>query len=252
MITRIASIAGTVLCLFVATAESAQLRIEANSAYRTGQGGEFTIVPLAGDSVLPGIRDAYNPAARFKDASGNLGGFETFCIEFNETISPPTNYYYGISSEARAGGAGGPSPDPISIGTAWLYWQFSNGVLEGRSASNAVVPYDYDYSPLGGRSASAGLLQNAIWWLEGEITTDPGNTNPFLNKARDLFGSTVTNDNLNMFPVGVLNLSDLPDGSGRHQDQLVRLAVGVPEGGATVVLMGLALTGIGFVRRKLV
>jgi len=255
MITRILSITIAVAGLAIATAQSATLTINANAGYRTGQGGEFTIVPAAGDAVLNNIMSGYNANALF---GGSPTGFETFCIEFNETFSPGSTYVYGISSGAISGGVSGGNPDPISKGTAWLYTQFATGVLTGLSATNTVVAYDY--VPGAGRSASAGLLQNAIWWLEGEIA-DPGNTNPFRNKVMNLFGATATDTNTDtdLYPVAALNLFDSINangvGTGLHQDQLVYQPrtgrTNVPEGGASVVLMGLALTGLGVLRRKL-
>jgi hypothetical protein len=238
MITRLILLLTAAFTLSVATGYSATLTINANANYRTGQGGEFTIVPDAGDAVLTGLRNGYN-------ANALVGsGFETFCIEFNENFTPGSQYTYAISSGAVAGGvnlAGNPggNPDPVSIGTAWLYWQFSNGVLPS-----------YNYVPGAGRQASAGLLQNTIWWLEGEVA-DPGNTNPFRSAVVGFFGSVgaATANNNNTYAVAALNLTDAQ--GGRHQDQLVRLSVAVPEGGATAVLLGLALTGIGFIRRKL-
>jgi hypothetical protein len=242
MITRFFVITVVAVAL-VGTAQAATLTIEANAAYRTGQGGEFTIVAGSTDIALQGITSAYSPLARFVKGDGSLGGFETFCIEYNETISPTAPYDYSISSAAVAGGAGGRQPDghggtndPVSIGTAWLYWQFSNGSLAG-----------YSY-PLSGRQGSAGDLQNAIWYLEDEISLTNPSANIFISKAITMFGSidAAKGNNNDAYNVRVLNLVDV-GGTGRHQDQLVRL---VPEGGATVVLMGLALTCLGLIRRK--
>jgi hypothetical protein len=91
----------------------------------------------------------------------NLGTFQTFCIEFNENISyPPGTYDYTINSGAVQGGSGALATDPytglhmdnVSIGTAWLYSQFRAGAFGTLTAPQA------------------GQLQNAIWYLEGEIT----------------------------------------------------------------------------------
>ena len=62
--------------------------------------------------------------------------------------------------EARAGGSGGPSPDPISTATGWLFTQFSLGTLNG-----------YAFGSTGqARVDSANALQMAFWYLENEET----------------------------------------------------------------------------------
>ena len=48
------------------------------------------------------------------------------------------------------------NPVPITQGVAYLYSQFAAGTLAG-----------YDYTPGSGRVASAGNLQEAIWYLLG-------------------------------------------------------------------------------------
>ena len=55
------------------------------------------------------------------------GGFETFCVEYNEHFTPGSTFYYGISQGAINGGISGGNPDPISRGTAWLYLQLRSG-----------------------------------------------------------------------------------------------------------------------------
>src|SRR5260370_338881 len=54
----------------------------------------------------------------------DTGTFNSFCIEFNEHVSIGSTYYYSTSSSAIAGGLTGGHPDPISIGTAWLFRNF--------------------------------------------------------------------------------------------------------------------------------
>jgi hypothetical protein len=59
---------------------------------------------------------------------------------------------YDISTEAKNGGSGGPSPDPLDERTAYLYHQFFWGNL---------TAYNYDGSDtsvFGTRAASADAL----------------------------------------------------------------------------------------------
>ena len=115
--------------------------------YQNGSGGEFGAVSV----------------------SGSLGNFETFCLEQNEHISFGNTYDYRINTGAVQGGVGAAATDPntgltmdnLSVGTAWLYSQFRAGTLANYFTAN--------------RNANAGVLQNAIWGLEGEVAYNAGN-----------------------------------------------------------------------------
>ena len=112
--------------------------------------------------------------------------------------------------------------DPISIGTAWLYSQFAAGTLSG---------YNYAYGAGRQSSTSAGALQQAIWWLEGETG---GVQNGFVTTAEtalSLNDTTIKNNANGAYGVEVLNLG----AAGTVQDQLVI----VPE--PTTVLAGALL-----------
>ena len=185
-------------------------------AYSSGIGGEFNIV------------------------SATLGNFPTFCIEFNEHFTPGNTYDYAVSSNAIWGGVG-PAGDPLSVGTAWLYSQFRAGTLLG-----------YDYSGNPGRIASAGALQNTIWWLEGEAG-DPGAGNTFRNAVIAQFGGAANaKADAAPYAYGVYVLNLYAQGypgieAYRKQDMLA-----VPEPGI-LILLGLAMSAIGvaypFVRK---
>ncbi len=117
--------------------------------FSAGNGGEFTITPSAGFIGLTGLpADLTNTS------------FESFCVETNENFSPGGSYNMNLNTVAIMGGSGGPSY-PLQPETAYLYWNFRNGTLIG-----------YDYGA--GRQASAGDLQQAIWFLQGG---QPGGAN---------------------------------------------------------------------------
>lgn len=118
--------------------------------YQNGGGGEFTATPIGSGAGLTGLA---------RDLSA--GSFQTFCLERSEFITlNGTQYNYTINDRAIFGGVNSPPPDPISGATGYLYRTFRYG---------GVLP-----APLGsydtGRLANAGVLQNAIWYLEGEMT----------------------------------------------------------------------------------
>jgi hypothetical protein len=195
---------------------------------QSGVGGEFNI--FSADSALNPVTLGYSPAFATMANVGPGMGFETFCVEDNEVFSPGGTYYYQIGQVADAGGAGGPHPDPLSLGAAWLYLNFAHGTLAG---------YNYTIGALG--NASAADLQNTIWWLEEEAA-DPGSGNIFRNLVVSQFGSVANAraDNNGFFGVGILNLWANPNNTGNAQDQLVL----VPDGGTTASLLGVGLLGI--------
>jgi hypothetical protein len=209
------------------------LTISIVSGYQSGAGGEFNIT--SPDAALNPVTRGYNANAIVN------GGFETFCLEYTEHFSPGSSYSYGLSTAAISGGPGAtgtPPRDQISVGTAWLYDQFGHGTLAG-----------YNYTPGSSRAASAAALQQTIWWLENEnwdggVSTQPNNV--FTTAVLAQFVSPQADNTL--YNVGVINLGDSTSNPQfQAQDQLI---LTVPDGGATVALLGFALAGVELVRRK--
>ncbi|MEI2727158.1 MAG: VPDSG-CTERM sorting domain-containing protein [Verrucomicrobiota bacterium] len=135
--------------------------------------------------------------------------------------------------------------DPVSVGTAYLYSMFAQGSLSG-----------YNYSS----TTSAGNLQNTFWFLEGD---QPSMPNTFLALLTTEFGSVAaaqgdsfTYNNGNVvnaasFGVAALNLGGIAN-NWPNQDQLVYQGrQNVPDGGTTLMLLGMAMGGMSLLRRKL-
>jgi len=212
--------------------------------YAYGVGGEFTAVTSpnlynAGyaPSALATVTDPYNNQL--------VQGFETFCVQ-SEVDFTPYNWGnpapYNISTSLSSIGA--PDNFALSEGTAWLYSQFATGQLQG-----------YDYANAGTRTADAGLLQSAIWALQGGQSYGgfPSGTagNPFYDEAVNALGSGVINEaatSSDNFGVEILNLTS---GGNPAQNQLV-YTVGsphphtpdVPDSGATLALLAVSLAGL--------
>jgi hypothetical protein len=160
-------------------------------------------------------------------------------VEENENFTPGNSYYYTISQAAIHGGIPGGS-DPISRGTAWLCGLFATGNLPG-----------YNYTGPNGNT-SAGDLQAAIWFLEGEGGAD----NQFSQLVVAMLGADYLLDNNGFYGVGVLNLWVNSNYTGLAQDQLIlipgpHLFEVVPDGGSTAMLLGLGFLGLFVGRWKL-
>ena len=100
--------------------------------------------------------------------------------------------------------------DNISLGTAWLFSQFSAGSLTLDNGSGSYFDAN--------RLANAGELQQAIWYLEDE---NGGQNNGYVALAETALGTDLTGvkaDSNGEFGVVALNLFDA-DGN-MAQDQL--------------------------------
>lgn len=229
-------------------------------SYQSGIGGEFTAT--VNDDSLDAYLGTYGLSS-----TGNAvaNTFQTFCIEYQEHFSYNTPYTADVSGAAKLGGT--LTQDIVSVGTGWLYSQFAQGLL-------TTTTHGSYFTGSAIRKTQAGQLQNAIWWLEGEITTSQA-ANPFIIAASTFFGiapaATVptaspssgglglAGDSLGTysaagFGVYALNLGPLTSGATKHQDQLIFKATGnreVPDGGTTLLLLGMTVTGMGALQRKM-
>ena len=230
-----------VLCSVAGSASALTLTIDRVAGYYSGNGGEFSIF---------GVGLEGNYAAVATVTVGNDVGFQSFCLEFNESLTIPGTYDYTIGTAAVEGGVAGGNPDPLGRGTAWLYNRFATGVLTG-----------YNYTPGAGRVASASLMQQAVWYLEDEISLTAVELagNSFLQAVITEYGSiatakaTATQNMLNNLGVRVINPTVVGTQTPR-QSQLVYIGErppGVADGGLTIGLLGLSLAGLGRIRRRL-
>ena len=197
-----------------------------------------------GDITINSINE-YNPPGpnNTRDAAINVtltgqitGTFNTYCIENDESITEGFTYSYDVGLIAYRGGDNTNSGDPLSVGAAYLYSKYGHQSLTLQQQAD---------------------LQETIWTLELEAS--PYSSNGYLtevvNLYTDLAGARANYDGgtINGVQVVVLNLfrADLPANSQHRQDVLACLPVGVPDGGATLLLLGAGLTAVGVSRRRM-
>ncbi|MBP7051796.1 MAG: hypothetical protein KBE65_12350 [Phycisphaerae bacterium] len=220
-------------CLLMASSAAATpaVSVKRNVGYFAGDGGEFTLTP---NSELAALL-------------GSAAKFGSFCLEIEEPVgSKGQKYNVEINDEALGGGTitdeplGDEGGDTLNDLTAYLYSEFRAGTLAG-----------YNYVAGDDRAASAGALQNVVWYLEDEAgmtwTPDDGSLeDQFYKNASDAVAAGWTNDGsvvvLNLYTVNV-------DGSITPNQSMIGLIPTIPAPGA-IVLCALGSCVVGFLRRR--
>ncbi len=238
------------------------------SGYRdpNSYGGEFTAVLSGNNSFSSYVTSHYGSNV----TTG--GGIETFCVEMAQTISAGTPYSATVGPSI----VNGSGSSPLTVGVAWLYMEFVTGGL-ANAAGYSVSGADYDYTPgynntTGmGRELSADELQDAIWYLQGELGTSTttqtrdsiytytASNDPFIQLVEDKFGSLAgaeesdTASGASNYGVEVLNLTSEVNGCTVYdQDQLIYCPVPEPAtlAAGAMLLIPLGVSGFRALRKK--
>jgi hypothetical protein len=217
---------GIIAILAMATqAMAGTVVLTVNNPHDSSGGGPFTLTLTDGSFVVNGATLA---------TAGS--SFTSFCVEFNENFTP-NNPYTAVINENEMAIQGGIDAahgynaalggDPISKDAAWLFATYAQKTFA--------------------TTQDATDFQQALWYLEQEIALTTPLDNTYLKLVANNFNGIdrTINATLGEYGVYVLNLTDAS--GGRHQDQLIH----VPDGGFTVMLLGLGIGGLALFSRKL-
>jgi hypothetical protein len=149
---------------------SGQLKLATGGGqYSYGTGGEFKVSywTESGTSQWVDYPDGIDVG------NTSFPYFQTFCVEHDETFNPGVTFDWKVNTKTVHGGVTDHDPldraayetaagggDLICPETAYLYYEFWNGTL-GTSY--------YTYTLGANRALTAGDLQYALWFLEGEL-----------------------------------------------------------------------------------
>ena len=256
-------IAICVPCMLLAANLSASLSTTldlAPTGYRdtSSKGGEFTAVVTGGANYVAN----YNSKATAQVVVGGktVTGFETFCVEMTATFQPGNSYNTSVGTKIVSGPT---TSSYVSVGTAYLYSQFAQGILKNYN-------YNQNTSGSGSRAYTADELQDAIWYLQGEIGTSGNSTTSdslytfnastdiFVEMVDSMFGASKALESDvtygNTFGVMALNLTSTSGYNTVYdQDQLVYCPVPEPAtfAAGAMLLLPLGVSAMRALRKKI-
>jgi hypothetical protein len=254
--------------LFAGLSTTLYIQPEQPTGYRdtSSYGGEFSAVITGGINYSK----YYNSQATAQvDVNGqNVTGVQTFCVEMSTSFQPGQTYSTTVGNSIVSSSGS----TPLTVGVAWLYMEFATGGLATAGNSFGLGSADYSYTTGTGRETSADELQDAIWYLQGEInnnnvnltqnndfkfSSSNPNLDPFVQLVMDKFGTKYNWSDItygNNFGVQVLNLyttnSDCQ--TVYAQDQLIYCPVPEPANfvAGAMLLLPLGLTALRTLRKK--
>ena len=155
---------------------------------------------------------------------GSSAGFQTWCIELNNEFSPGTTYNYTLGQTTHDNPAGA---SPLKLGTAWLVNQWCDGAYSS--------------------TLNVAEFQAALWYfqLQGTLSgvfapydVTAGGSNIYVAAALAALPGMTGNASADAYGIQVIQVENGQDW------------VTTPDGGTTILLLGIGLVGVGLVSRR--
>ena len=202
----------------------------------THGGGEFQaydLQPNPGYNFVPqGSQVTLNGTSLQTPGSFSTPTFQTFCVEDTVYFYPGTMYY--TAPVTMTHDLSGDPARPLTAQVAYLFDRFWSGAL----STDPNGTYNYSDLAMGGRSASATSLQEAIWTLIGDPNwagytfNGAKSTVAIDNQAKKWYDEAntyvATHPNAGIGNVRILQLSQFSNGRGAAQDQLIEVSTPLP------------------------
>lgn len=179
----------------------------------------------------------------FHAATATQGSFDTFCIEFHESLDTSgfVTYSYETSDYATFNGNGGGFQDPLDARTAYIYTQFTQGNIRNILGDQGLSDTDM-----------ANAIQIAMWDIEDELVgVDFTGHSQYANAMALKQAAQDAIDNGDWSGLGKVRVMNVwvqgKEGTheGARQDTLI--IVPLPSGAG---LAGVGLLGLGLVSRR--
>jgi hypothetical protein len=211
-------------------------------------------IPSSGTITVAGSPLEYSDGGQFTATVSGYPSFQTYCIEINHEFSLGGTYNYTLGQATHGIPPAGAAPF-LNLGTAWLYSQFEANALGILNITTTV---------------QAGELQAALWYFQGQGVNANGAFSG-LGFGDGLPGANAYTDAaIAALGGGALGLANAITASGGAygvdiiqssstgangvvtpaQDWLYESVPSVPDGGATVMLLGIGLMSLVLVSRR--
>jgi hypothetical protein len=199
-------------------------------------------IPSSGMITVGSSPLEYSDGGQFTATVSGYPSFQTYCIEIDHEFSLGGTYNYTLGQTTHGAPPSTAAPS-LNLGAAWLYSQFELGLISITT------------------TLQAGEFQAALWYFQGQ---GAGNSDynawvggtPGKDVYTDAANTALTGMSLNglnpsagMFGVQIIESSST-DANGVVTPAQDWLYVPVPDGGATVMLLGIGLMSLVLVSRR--
>ena len=203
--------------------------------------GATTGVATAGHTVVFSDGPGDVGGGAFTAVTASYGTFQTFCLEYNESLDivGGTTYEFDIATTVKFNGLGEGNEDPLDSRSAFVYQRFRDGEIRNILGDQGLTD-----------ERVANAIQIALWDIEEEAVdfsfhADYANSQALIAAAQ----SAIDNgDWVGIGNVRVMNnwaMGQSGTTAGARQDTLI--IVPLPTGAA---LAGVGLFGLAAVRRR--